>query len=92
MFCPDLTFRPRMSVLSTEQMEQIHQATLELLERTGVQMSHPGGLELLHGAGAHVDGNRVRIPAWLVEDAIRKAPSPRGPGQPWGRAQSVPRR
>ena len=75
MFCPDLTFRPRMSVLSAEQMEQIHQATLELLERTGVQMTHPRGLELLHGAGAHVDGSRVRIPSWMVEDAIRKAPS-----------------
>ena len=75
MFCPDLTFRPRMSVLNSEQMEQIHQATLELLERTGVQMTHPRGLEILHGAGAHVNGNRVRIPAWLVEDAIRVAPS-----------------
>ena len=32
MFCPDLTFRPRMSVLSAEQMEQIHQAPVELLE------------------------------------------------------------
>ena len=75
MFGPDLTFRPRMSVLSVEQMEQIHQATLELLERTGVQMTHPKGLEVLHGGGAHVDGNRVRIPSWMVEDAIRKAPS-----------------
>jgi trimethylamine---corrinoid protein Co-methyltransferase len=64
-----------MSVLSAEQMEQIHQATLELLERTGVQMTHPRGLEILSGSGAHVDGKRVRIPAWMVEDAIRKAPS-----------------
>jgi trimethylamine---corrinoid protein Co-methyltransferase len=75
MFGPDLTFRPRMSVLSAEQVEQIHQATLELLERTGVQITHSRGVELLHGAGAHVDGSRVRIPAWMVEDAIRKAPS-----------------
>ncbi|TET88684.1 MAG: hypothetical protein E3J46_04565, partial [Desulfobacteraceae bacterium] len=27
------------------------------------------------GAGASVEGDRVRIPAWMVEDAIRKAPS-----------------
>jgi trimethylamine---corrinoid protein Co-methyltransferase len=75
MFSPDLKFRPRLSVLSEAQIEQIHQATLELLERTGIQVTHARALELLHGAGAHVDGKRVRIPAWLVEDAIRKAPS-----------------
>ena len=26
-------------------------------------------------AGARVNGDRVKIPGWLVEDAIRKAPS-----------------
>jgi trimethylamine--corrinoid protein Co-methyltransferase len=75
MFSPKLEFRPRLSVLGNEQIEQIHQATLEVLERTGVQITHPRALALLDGAGARVDGNRVRIPAWLVEDAIRKAPS-----------------
>jgi len=75
MFCPDLTFRPRMSVLSRDQIEQIHQATLEVLERTGVQITHDGAREILHGAGARVDGDRVHLPAWMVEDAIRKAPS-----------------
>ncbi len=75
MFTPDLTFRPRMSVINGDQIEQIHQATLEVLERTGVQITHPRALELLHGTGARVDGDRVRIPAWMVEDAIRKAPS-----------------
>lgn len=75
MFCPNLTFRPRMSVLNEAQVEQIHQATLELLERTGIQVTQPRALELLDGAGAHVDGDRVRIPAWIVEDAIRQAPS-----------------
>jgi trimethylamine--corrinoid protein Co-methyltransferase len=59
MFGPDLTFRPRMSVLNAEQAEQIHQATLELLERTGVQITHPRGLQLLHGAGAHVDSSKA---------------------------------
>jgi trimethylamine--corrinoid protein Co-methyltransferase len=74
MFCPDLTFRPRLSVLNDDQIEQVHQATLEVLERTGVQITHPRAVELLHGAGARVDGDRVHIPAWMVEDAIRTAP------------------
>jgi trimethylamine--corrinoid protein Co-methyltransferase len=75
MVYPDLRFKPRLSVLSAEQIEQIHLATLEVLERTGVQITHPRALELLHGAGARVEGDRVHIPGWLVEDAIRKAPS-----------------
>lgn len=75
MVYPQLNFTPRLAVLSQEQIEQIHLATLEVLERTGVQMTHPRGLEILAGAGARVQGNRVRLPAWLVEDAIRKAPS-----------------
>ena len=72
---PSLTFRPRLSVLSSDQIQKIHQATLEVLERTGVAVSHPKALELFHAAGASVQGDRVRIPAWLVEDSIRKAPS-----------------
>jgi len=74
MVCPDLRFKPRLAVLSEEQMEQIHLATLELLERTGVQLTHRRALEILHGAGARVDGKQVHIPAWMVEDAIRTAP------------------
>jgi trimethylamine--corrinoid protein Co-methyltransferase len=64
-----------MAVLGDEQIEQLRQATLELLERTGVQMTHPRGLEILSGAGARVNGGRVRIPAWLVEKALATAPS-----------------
>ncbi len=74
MFSNDLTFRPRMAVLNEDQIEQIHQATLEVLERTGVQVTHARALELLDGAGARVDGDRVHIPSWMVEDAIRQAP------------------
>ena len=74
MVYPDLRFKPRLCVLSDEQIQQIHLATLEVLERTGVQITHPRAVELLHGAGARVDGKRVRIPAWMVEDAIRTAP------------------
>ncbi len=72
---PELHFKPNLRVINDGQIAQIHMATLEVLERTGVKMTHPRGLELLDGAGARVDGDRVRMPAWLVEDAICKAPS-----------------
>ena len=74
MFTPDIKFRPQLKVINDYQIQQIHQATLEVLERTGVQVAHPRALELLHGAGARIDGKRTRIPSWLVEDALHKAP------------------
>jgi trimethylamine--corrinoid protein Co-methyltransferase len=74
MVYPDLRFKPRLCVLSQDQIEQIHLATLEVLERTGVQITHPRALEILHGAGARLEGNRAHIPAWMVEEAIRTAP------------------
>jgi trimethylamine--corrinoid protein Co-methyltransferase len=72
---PKIFNRPRLSVLNPSQKAEIHLAVLEVLERTGVKMTHPKGLEALAGAGAKVDKDRVRIPSWMVEDAIRKAPS-----------------
>lgn len=71
----ELYFKPKLRVINEAQIEQIHNATLEVLERTGVKITHPRALELLDAAGARIEGDRVRIPAWMVEDAIRKAPS-----------------
>jgi trimethylamine--corrinoid protein Co-methyltransferase len=75
MIYPELHFKPRAYVLNDDQIEQIHLATLEVLERTGVQITHPRALELLSDAGARVEGSRVHIPSWMVEDAIHTAPS-----------------
>lgn len=72
---PKLNFRPRLKVLEEAQKREIHFAILEVLERTGVAITHDRAKEILAGAGARVNGNRVRFPAWLVEDAIHKAPS-----------------
>ena len=63
-------------VLSEKQIETIHRATLDVLERTGVRIEEPQSLELLHGAGADIsDRGLVRIPADVVEKAIEQAPS-----------------
>ena len=75
MILPELTFRPKLSVVCDEQIQALHLATLEMLEGTGVRISDAEALELLDGAGARVDGQRVRLPAFLVEDAIRTASS-----------------
>ena len=66
---------PRFQKLSRDQLERIHFASLEILERTGVQLHLPEAVELLKKAGADVsDGNRVRITSHLVEWALGVAP------------------
>jgi trimethylamine--corrinoid protein Co-methyltransferase len=70
-----LNFKPRLQVINPDQIAQIHCATLEVLESTGVDIPHARALEILSGNGAKVAGNRVRMPSWLIEDAITKAPS-----------------
>lgn len=65
---------PLLRWVTEDQLEEIHLATLEVLERTGVQVDHPEALKLLKDAGCIVNGNRARIPGWLVEEAIRMAP------------------
>ncbi|MGI6630026.1 MAG: trimethylamine methyltransferase family protein [Bacillota bacterium] len=65
---------PILKWITEDQVEELHLATLEVLERTGVQVDHEEGLRLLKDAGCIVEGNRVRIPGWVVEEAIRLAP------------------
>lgn len=66
---------PGMQVLSDDQKQEVHQATLELLRRTGVRVLVQEVRELLAKAGCWVDGDRVRIPPHLIEWAIRVAPN-----------------
>ena len=65
---------PSIRILSDEQIRDLHFATLEILERTGVEVKEERALGLLRAAGAHLHGERARIPANLVEEAIRTAP------------------
>ena len=53
---------------------QIHLATLEILERVGVDVHDKMAIEILASGGARVDGVRVRLPEYMVEEALRKAP------------------
>lgn len=79
---PVQTLQPMIRVLSDEQVQAIHNATLEILAQTGVEMQDPQGRELLLEAGAWESNgpstgsgqSRIKIPENLVEDAIASAP------------------
>ena len=69
------TFQPRMKVLNAEQAWAIHRAALEILEKTGFKMEHPGALRMLVDAGAKVtDSDWVKLPVHAVEEAMKSAP------------------
>jgi trimethylamine--corrinoid protein Co-methyltransferase len=69
------TFKPRLKVMNPAQMWSIHEAALEILKNTGFEMQHAGAQEMLLDAGCSLprDG-RIRLPARLVEAALKTAP------------------
>ncbi len=60
---------------SQKEVEEIHAATLEVLETVGVDFSYKPALDVLRRAGCRVDGDRVYFPHALVEAQVAKAPS-----------------
>jgi len=68
--------KPRISFLSQDELEAIHNASLRVLENTGVKVESKKALDILKQAGAKVDyeKNHAAIPGGLVEEALRRAP------------------
>lgn len=66
-----------LNILTDDELDEIHLATLELLETTGLFIEDDNALDCFADNGALVDRDRkiVKIPPYIVEDAIRSAPS-----------------
>jgi trimethylamine--corrinoid protein Co-methyltransferase len=74
--------RPRsgglsVNVFTEAETDDIHLATLEVLERTGVFVEADDARDIFKDGGCQVDRDTrvVRIPPHVVEDAVRAAPS-----------------
>jgi trimethylamine--corrinoid protein Co-methyltransferase len=63
-------------ILSQPDVEAVHNATISILEHTGIAVNHTEGLKLLEAAGVQVDkqSQRVKIPERLVERCLATAP------------------
>jgi trimethylamine--corrinoid protein Co-methyltransferase len=70
-----LAIKPKAVVLSDDQVKKIHGAALDVLEHTGIKMQHPKAAEILDGAGARVDKDRIYLPAAIVQEALGNSPS-----------------
>jgi trimethylamine--corrinoid protein Co-methyltransferase len=62
--------RGLLHALTDDQCAAIHRASLDVLARTGCVMPVARARELLADAGCRVEGERVRIPAHVVERAL----------------------
>ena len=74
MGLPRETQRINFSVLSKEDLEAIHQTTLDVLETTGFKINSQKCLKILEKAGCEVDykSQVTLIPSHLVKEALRK--------------------
>ena len=68
---------PPMALLSDDQVEAIHQASMHILENFGIEVMSPRALSLFEKAGATVDHatQTVRLDRGLVDQALKTTPS-----------------
>ena len=68
--------KPSLTVLTAQQIEQVHTYSLNILSRVGIRVDSSEALALFtHSGGAEINGDRVKISPELVEWALKSAPS-----------------
>ncbi len=65
---------PTVDALSDEGVERLHDASMRVLENTGIDFRDPVALEDWRQAGAEVEGQRVRIPRELIMEKLSTVP------------------
>ncbi|MGI9053097.1 MAG: trimethylamine methyltransferase family protein [Ilumatobacteraceae bacterium] len=71
---PRMRYRPT-EVVSADELEAIHDASLHILSEIGMNFLDPESRGLLAAAGADVDGERVRFDPAMVLERITTCPS-----------------
>jgi trimethylamine--corrinoid protein Co-methyltransferase len=59
--------------MSEADIEAVHSASLRVLAETGIILTHPQAREILSGAGASVENDKVLLPPALVEEQVSKS-------------------
>jgi trimethylamine--corrinoid protein Co-methyltransferase len=64
--------KPYLRLLSEEDLKKIHEASLSILENTGMMIDHKKARAMLQEAGAKVDHEKkiVKFPPELVEETL----------------------
>ena len=66
---------PPTKIVSDDQVETIHHASLKVLQEIGMDFLLPEARDLLKKAGCKVDGERVRFDPAMIEELVSHAPS-----------------
>ena len=73
---PQNPYQP-MAIFSDDEIESIHNASLQVLRDTGMNIQSPRAVEILRAAGANIDadGQRVRFDPDFIMEKISTTPS-----------------
>ena len=63
------------TLLTNEQVERVHEASLEILEEVGLKVRHEPARELFKAHGCLVEDDRVRFPRAVVENYRKMYPA-----------------
>ena len=66
---------PRLTFVTDGQIEQIHEASLQILGQTGVRFNHDEAIRYFQQAGAKTDGHLVYLERDLIEQCLQSAPA-----------------
>lgn len=67
---------PKITLLSSNDIQRVHDAAVTILERTGIRVDDPGARRVFAAAvGAKTDRDRFHIPGELLNWAIAAAPA-----------------
>ncbi|ADL11988.1 trimethylamine methyltransferase family protein [Acetohalobium arabaticum] len=66
--------RPKLNFFSEEEIERIHNMSLDILESMGMKIPSEEALGILEEAGADIDGEIAKFTPELIENAVETAP------------------
>jgi trimethylamine---corrinoid protein Co-methyltransferase len=66
---------PPMKIISDDEVEAIHRASLRVLQEIGMDFMVEDVREMWRKAGAKIDGERVRFEPAMIEELIKTCPS-----------------
>ena len=68
--------KPKLTVLSEDNIQQVHESAVTILEKTGIRVDDPNARKVFARAvGGQKNPERISIPGEMVEWAIEAAPS-----------------
>lgn len=65
---------PKFNILTEEEINLVHENSMRILEKVGVEFSYEPALEVLRAKGQRVEGSRVYFDRDFVEQMVDKAP------------------